>query len=65
MGAVADQAAHVERVPDRLNQFGRRIDDRYVIVLGGKLLGDAEADLASPAYHHPHRTPQTAAGRRP
>ena len=58
MGAMADQAAHVERVADRLDQLGRRIDDRYVVLLGRELLGNAEADLPGPADHHPHAHPR-------
>ena len=55
VGSVTDKAADVERVADRTDQFRRLVDDRYIIVLAGQFLGNAEAHLAGAANDHSHR----------
>ena len=57
MGAVADEAAHVEGVADRLNELRRGIDHRNIVVLDRQPFGDAVADLAGSADHDPHDSP--------
>ena len=55
MGAVADEAAHVERIADRLDKLRRGIDHRNVVVFGRQPLGNAVADLACAANQDSHR----------
>jgi hypothetical protein len=57
VGAVADETAHVERVADDLDEVRRCIDDGDVVLFGGEPFGDAVADLAGAADHHPHSCP--------
>ncbi len=57
VGAVADEAAHVERVTDRLDKLWRGVDHRNVVVLDSETFGDAVADLAGSADDNAHDTP--------
>ena len=46
MRAVADKGAYVQRIRHLVNELRRLIDHRDVVLFGGKLAGDAEADPA-------------------
>jgi hypothetical protein len=64
MRPVPDIAPHIQRLRDRVNQRGGRVDDGDVVVFLGQALGDAVADLPRSANDDFHGASFMAAGRR-
>jgi hypothetical protein len=55
VGAVTDKTAHIQRVAYDLNELGRRVDDRNIIVFGSQAFGDAISNLPCAADDHTHQ----------